>query len=142
MSWFDKAWDYLTDVDFKDPKNTGLTEDILSFLGTSPENTDWSAILSLGGSALANALGYNDTNQRPTGYQGKIPEYQVVRERVPTSDEERRPGETGRRYFSDMIYAQNAQKQRRSYSSASSRADATTSRSISSTRSHAPCSSY
>jgi hypothetical protein len=106
MSWFDKAWDYLTDVDFKDPKNTGLTEDILSFLGTSPENTDWSAILSLGGSALANALGYNDTNQRPTGYQGKIPEYQVVRERVPTSDEERRPGETGRRYFSDMIYAQ------------------------------------
>jgi hypothetical protein len=106
MSWLNDAWDYLTDFDFKDPKDTGLTEDILSFLGTSPENTDWGAIMSLGGSALINALGGNDTNQRPTGYQGKIPEYQVVRERVPTSDEGRRAGETGRRYFSDMIYAQ------------------------------------
>jgi hypothetical protein len=106
MSWLNDAWDYLTDFDFKDPKDTGLTEDILSFLGTSPENTDWGAIMSLGGSALVNALGGNDTNQRPTGYQGKIPEYQVVRERVPTSDEERRPGEAGRRYFSDMVYAQ------------------------------------
>lgn len=106
MSWINDAWDYITDFDFNDPKDTGLTEDILSFLGTSPENTDWGAILSLGGSALANALGYNDTNQRPTGYQGKIPEYQVVREQVPTSDEERRPGEAGRRYFSDTVYAQ------------------------------------
>ena len=106
MSWLEDAWDYLTDFDFKDPKNTGLTEDILSFLGGRAKDADWGAILSLGGSALVNALGGNDTNQRLTGYQGKIPEYQVVRERVPTTDEGRRPGEAGRRYFSDLAYAQ------------------------------------
>jgi len=105
MSWLDRAWDYLSDFDFKDNKS-GLTEDILSFLGTSADNTDWGAILSIGGSALLNELGIFDSDQRPTGYQGKIPEYQVVREQVPTTDEGRRPGEAGRRYFSDLTYAQ------------------------------------
>lgn len=49
--------------------------------------------------------GIGEMQTPQVGYQGKIPEYQVVRERVPTTDEGRRPGEAGRRYFSDLSYA-------------------------------------
>ena len=40
----------------------------------------------------------------PTGWSGTIPEYQMVRERVPLADAGRRPGEYGRRYFSDTSF--------------------------------------
>jgi len=43
----------------------------------------------------------------PVGYQGGIPEYVAVRERVPQSGiAAPRPGAMGQRYFSDTIYAQ------------------------------------
>lgn len=38
------------------------------------------------------------------GWSGTIPTYQRVRERVPLTDTERRPGEYGRRYFSDTAF--------------------------------------
>ena len=38
------------------------------------------------------------------GWSGTIPEYQMVRERVPLADAGRRPGEYGRRYFSDTSF--------------------------------------
>ena len=39
------------------------------------------------------------------GYQGKVPKFAAVRERVPiTEDPNRRPGAGGRRYFSDTTY--------------------------------------
>jgi hypothetical protein len=42
----------------------------------------------------------------PSGYQGGVPKYTAVRERVAgTTDPERRPGSGGRRYFSDISYA-------------------------------------
>jgi hypothetical protein len=42
----------------------------------------------------------------PSGYQGGVPKYTAVRERVAgTTDPTRRPGSGGRRYFSDISYA-------------------------------------
>lgn len=39
------------------------------------------------------------------GYQGKIPQFAAVRERVPIAEDlNRRPGAGGRRYFSDITY--------------------------------------
>jgi hypothetical protein len=41
----------------------------------------------------------------PSGYQGTVPKYTAVRERVPIpQDPNRRPGAGGRRYFSDVSY--------------------------------------
>ena len=56
--------------------------------------------------ALANqVLGDSPYANKPAvGYQGKIPEYQAVRERVET-DPNRRVGGQNQRYFSDMQYA-------------------------------------
>ena len=50
------------------------------------------------------------------GYQGKIPEMQAVRERVPMQQPvegqtPRRPGEAGRRYFSDTQYAKRPESE-------------------------------
>lgn len=40
------------------------------------------------------------------GYQGAIPHYVLNRNRLPIDDTGRRPGEAGRRYFSDTVYSQ------------------------------------
>ena len=46
------------------------------------------------------------------GYQGEVPKYTAVRERVPMQqDPNRRPGSGGRRYFSDIIYADRPERQ-------------------------------
>jgi hypothetical protein len=46
---------------------------------------------------------------QPVGYQGTIPKYAAVRERVPiAADPNRRPGASGRRYFSDTAYVPQA----------------------------------
>jgi len=43
---------------------------------------------------------------RPVGYQGGIPTYTARREMLPIpQDPNRRPGESGRRYFTDVQYA-------------------------------------
>lgn len=63
--------------------------------------------LSLGGSALLNkvfAEQQGGGGGGPVGWSGEIPKYTAVRERVPLADTERRPGEYGRRYFSDTTY--------------------------------------
>jgi hypothetical protein len=72
-----------------------------------------SILAGLGVSALGNkfAPDYFNPQTQPTGYQGEIPRYAAVREQVampkrqpiPESgiDPNRRPGSTGRRYFSD-----------------------------------------
>jgi len=57
--------------------------------------------------AVGNAVGgFFQPDVPKVGYQGKIPDLQAVRERVPNvSPEGRRPGEAGQRYFSDTQYA-------------------------------------
>ena len=64
-------------------------------------------ISNLAQGAVADATsGFFQADVPKVGYQGTVPELQAVRERVPNvSSEGRRPGESGRRYFSDMQYA-------------------------------------
>ena len=76
-----------------------------------------SALSGIAGSLLLNkfAPGFMSPQSQPTGYQGEIPRYAAIRERVPMPerqpvpeggiDPNRRPGSSGRRYFSDTIFA-------------------------------------
>jgi hypothetical protein len=60
----------------------------------------------LGLTALAPKLFGGRETPPPAGYQGSIPKYTAVRERVAgTTDPTRRSGSGGRRYFSDISYA-------------------------------------
>lgn len=66
------------------------------------------------GGALAGGLGLLNRDPPNVGYQGGIPDYTAVRGRVPyeTMDPEgRRPGQAGRRYFTDVVYAQSPENQ-------------------------------
>ena len=92
MSWWDSLIDNVVDAG----------TDILT------DATSESAIKSYLGMGLAGLLGnFDDQNIPVVGYQGSIPEYQAVRQRVPIEqDPNRRPGAGGRRYFTDTIFAQ------------------------------------
>lgn len=115
------AFDYFTDFDFSDPNKTGFAEDLLGTLKGPDGQINWANLIALGTSAAyssgsldkaLDALGLDflktDANTpSPTGYQGGIPEYVAVQERVPQSGiATPKPGAMGQRYFSDMIYAQ------------------------------------
>jgi hypothetical protein len=85
---------------------------LLSKLGSlfkTDGKTDWRKVATAAGGLLgATGLGgfSRAQNTAPRGYQGGIPSYSLVRERVQdTYDPNRRPGSGGRRYFSDAIYA-------------------------------------
>lgn len=59
-----------------------------------------------------NKSGLSSPNVPVVGYQGEVPKYTAVRERVPMQqDPNRRPGSGGRRYFSDIIYADRPERQ-------------------------------
>jgi hypothetical protein len=64
------------------------------------------------GALAAKQFGFLDSSAKPTGYQGSIPEYTAVRERVPMDQQgiaaAVKPGASGRRYFSDTVFAQPA----------------------------------
>ena len=68
-------------------------------------------ISNLAQGAVADATsGFFQADVPKVGYQGTVPELQAVRARVPQQPtpqggQPRRPGESGRRYFSDMQYA-------------------------------------
>jgi hypothetical protein len=71
--------------------------------GTSPFQT----LLGMGLGALVDKSGIADPKIPVVGYQGSIPEYQTVRQRVAMpEDPNRRPGAGGRRYFTNTIFAQ------------------------------------
>tara|TARA_R100001082_G_C4356460_1_gene157130 strand:- start:640 stop:1470 length:831 start_codon:yes stop_codon:yes gene_type:complete len=64
-------------------------------------------LMDYGLSGWGQKQGWFDPNITPTGYQGGIPRYDAVRERVPMEyDPQRRPGSMGQRYFSDTFYAE------------------------------------
>jgi hypothetical protein len=63
------------------------------------------ALLGLTGLLSAAGQGSKST-PAPSGYQGTVPKYTAIRERVPIpQDPNRRPGAGGRRYFSDVSFA-------------------------------------
>ena len=54
--------------------------------------------------------GLTETQRAYAGYQANIPEYNVLRQRVPgTNDPTRRPGSSGQRYFTDVQYVPQGQ---------------------------------
>jgi len=56
--------------------------------------------------------GVFDPKVPQVGYQGEIPKYTAVREQITDRDDTgRRPGSSGRRYFSDTIYAKKPEGQ-------------------------------
>tara|TARA_R110000744_G_scaffold339430_1_gene444575 strand:+ start:751 stop:1452 length:702 start_codon:yes stop_codon:yes gene_type:complete len=80
---------------------------------TGGSELDLFKLLGVGGAALGGD--FLNPQSPVTGYQGEIPKYEAVRERVAMpprravpqegADPNRRPGEAGRRYFSDTMYA-------------------------------------
>ena len=94
MSWWDNLIDGVIDA------GGDLFESGIDFF-TSPKGLAY-----LGGMGLSMS-NFGETRIPQTGYQGGIPDYQIVRERVPMQyDPNRRPGSMGQRYFSDAIVAQ------------------------------------
>jgi len=79
-----------------------LGADAKAFLGTTAGRLLASTLLTAAASKAAGGGG--GTGSGPQGWSGDIPKFQAVRERVPLSDAGRRPGEYGRRYFSDTAY--------------------------------------
>jgi len=68
-------------------------------------SVDWQGVGSLGGSYFLSKSGFANSGAPQTGYQGGIPRYTAVRERVAdTYDPNRRPGSSGQRYFTDTQY--------------------------------------
>jgi len=66
--------------------------------------TDWGKLLGAAG-GLAAGMGMFGSDDKPKGYQGKIPDLDIVRQQVSnTYDPNRRPGSGGLRYFTDTQY--------------------------------------
>lgn len=102
----------LPDPDFLDVikdaagKLGGGAMDFLSKAFTNKDTgaIDWRAVASAAG-GIAGLLNIGGASNRPTGYQGKIPQYEAVRQAVqPQYDPNRRPGSGGQRYFTDTQY--------------------------------------
>lgn len=89
------SWDWLSD-------NLGEAWDWVS----SPDK-GLGAALGVGGAGIMGLMGMFDENKPdPTGYQGKIPNYQFNRQPIQQNyDPNRRPGSGGRRYFTDGTYS-------------------------------------
>ena len=101
MSWW---------TDFTSGVSDAFTNDdtFLGGIGDFARSGVGSTLISLG----AKELGLLDAKTPVVGYQGGVPEYQAVRERVPMQpDPNRRPGSAGRRYFSDVQYADRPERQ-------------------------------
>ena len=67
---------------------------------------DLGSLLSAGVGGVAGLLGGGGSSQKPTGYQGKVPVYQAIRQQVPMAEQDpaRRPGSGGRQYFTNTQY--------------------------------------
>ncbi len=85
-----------------------------------PHNPNHPSVGSAGGIPLGiaglayglfsgNRANYGQENAPPTGYQGEVPDYTLVRENVlDTYDPDRVPGSRGQRYFSDFAFVPSA----------------------------------
>jgi hypothetical protein len=105
------ALPYVFDFDFNDPNQTGLAEDVLGLFQTTNPTTGQT---TFNPQAIAGGLGallpfvlpdsFTDPQTPPVGYQGGIPQYKATRTRLPLDDTNRRPGSSGRRYFTDTKF--------------------------------------
>ena len=110
MSWWSELIDYTTGDKAGEFDAGEAFEDVLGFFtGDVPEYLQGKGgpLIGMGLAYLAQQSGLGDQKIPVVGYQGGIPEYQAVRQRVPIEeDPNRRPGAGGRRYFTDTIFAQ------------------------------------
>jgi len=83
---------------------SGGTNLLADFLGDGNGGYDWRNLATVGG-GIAGALGLFDGETPKVGYQGKIPRYKMIRDKVMYDDSERRPGSAGRRYLSRPRFA-------------------------------------
>lgn len=82
-----------------------------SFQDFMGSDSGLAALAKLGLSYGANASGLFDEQIPKTGYQGGIPSYTAVSQRVPMAyDPNRRPGSMGQQYFTDTIFAKGPEK--------------------------------
>ncbi len=90
MSFWSNTLDWLTgDGDFETVKNS----------------INWQGVGNLAGSYFLSNSSFANSDAPQTGYQGTVPRYTAVRERVAdTYDPNRRPGSSGQRYFTDTQY--------------------------------------
>jgi predicted Rdx family selenoprotein len=81
-------------------------DDLLkNFTGADGEVDLFKGLVTTGGAYALNKSGLMKANIPQSGYQGGIPEYEVNRQRVPsTYDPNRRAGSGGQRYFTDTQY--------------------------------------
>ena len=96
MSFWSKTVDWITGGD------TTL-KDVVG----SVDSSTWKGIGGLAGSYFLSKSGFTQgtPSSAGVGYQGTIPRYTAVRQRVAdTYDPNRRPGSGGQRYFTDMQY--------------------------------------
>jgi len=113
MGWYSDAVDAIT----------GGSGNVKDFL-------DSDLISGIAQGAIGSQLNkYFQPDVPKVGYQGKIPEMQAVRERVPMQQPvegqaPRRPGEAGRRYFSDTQYAERPDTKPQSVAEAQAKAQA------------------
>jgi hypothetical protein len=76
-----------------------------AFTNPTTGKTDWGKLLGTA-AGLGQGLGLlGGGDQKPKGYQGKVPDLTAVREQIPnTYDPSRRAGSGGQRYFTDNQY--------------------------------------
>jgi len=107
----------LQEIGYEDPGVISTVSNFLKSAGTGALNflkgqftdpktgaVNWRNVAAAAGGLYG---AYQSQQAQPkTGYQGKIPKYEAVRETVQGSqyDPNRRPGSGGQRYFSDMTY--------------------------------------
>ena len=113
MGWYTDLINFATDEG--SAVNDFLSSDLVSGLATTAA-----------GSAFSD---YFQPDVPKVGYQGTVPELQAVRERVPMQQPvegqaPRRPGEAGRRYFSDTQYAERPDTGTQSVAEAQAKAQA------------------
>ena len=110
MSWLTEITDYFIGDKAGEFDAGEAFGDVLGFFtGDIGEylSGDAGPLVGMGLAYLAQQSGLGDQKIPVVGYQGGIPEYQAVRQRVPIEeDPNRRPGAGGRRYFTDTIFAQ------------------------------------
>ena len=100
--WFGDLWEGFTGEGGEGL--AGIIGTLLSGSGSGNKMID--ALFGLGIGSLLQGSGMGDPRIPQVGYQGEIPNYAAVRQRVPMQpDPNRRPGAAGRQYFSDTIFA-------------------------------------
>ena len=112
MSWWSDLWDGFTGTDDQGGFFGGLGDLLGGIFNPEGDTKGFlEGLISMGLGSLIQGSGFADPKIPQTGYQGDIPDYTAVRERVPMQDDpNRRPGAGGRRYFSDLIYADAPEK--------------------------------